>query len=349
MSDAQISYAQSNSCSAAQSTIRSLERNRDFRALSKNINAIKKLQTSLNKLEREFVRGGCQKQLNAKKKLSGQCRTLARNIIRGRSNFKSLQGKISAGRAIASKRKNLLQQVKSKSCSTPRANTNKNQTLLDVLFGNKKSQVIIETPKKDIPNIKINLNTLRTVCVRLSDGYYWPISFSTTKSYLRKDEARCHAQANGDLVDLYYHRTPAEDVGKMRNISGKSYKSLENAFRYRQEFEPSNTFKRKATSGFIEVVNSQAGNASFTIIKFADQNFPLPIKDPRQKTKTTIIAATYVPLPLNRPYRDGEEKPQVIIAAPKINVPIMTFVSNGKTIRIIGPDTLYAQSEATDS
>ena len=34
-------------------------------------------------------------------------------------------------------------------------------------------------------------NTFRTVCVRSCDGYYFPISFSTTQDHFRDDEATC--------------------------------------------------------------------------------------------------------------------------------------------------------------
>lgn len=33
--------------------------------------------------------------------------------------------------------------------------------------------------------------TYRTVCVRTCDGYFWPISFSTTEDYFDRDQAQC--------------------------------------------------------------------------------------------------------------------------------------------------------------
>ena len=346
-SNTNIAFAQANSCKTLQNTIRSLDRNRDYRSLNTNTKKAKALAAELKKKERTFVRGGCQKLLKAKKKLTGQCRTLARSIIRGRTSLKKLNASIQTGRAIASQRANLTKKINSNTCSQPKPNKpqNNNRSLLDILFGNNKVEI---TP--DVPNIRVDLNTLRTLCVRLSDGYYWPISFSTTKVYLSADEQTCKKLGAPGELEMYYHRNPGEDSDSMINMAGKLYKSLPNAFLFRQKFIPNNTFSRNKTSGFIEVVKSQGQTTSRAIVSFDELSFPMPIRDPRTKTKTTVIATVnIVPLPRSRPYREGEIKPIAKIITPIINAPIKTFISGGKTIRIIGPDTLYAQPKAKDT
>lgn len=345
-------YAQTKSCSSLSNSVRSLERNRDFRALAKNTQAAKNLQKSLKDTERKFVRTGCQKVLKAKKKLTGQCRSLARIIIRGRSDLKKLQVKISTGQTIARQREGVLKRIANNTCTKPSSATfnsiqNNNKSLFDILFGN--DQRLLTT---DAPNVRIDLNTIRTLCVRVSDGYYWPISFSTTRQYLAYDEKTCSDQSNGFEVELYYHKNPGEDADKMINLAGTPYKSLPNAFLYRREFVASDIFKKKTSSGFFELVKNETTGLARTMIMFEDQSFPMPIRDPRQKTKITvteIAKAIFVPLPRARPYQEGEERPAQIIAAPKTTQPIKTFTSNGKTIRIIGPNTLYALSAPTDS
>ncbi len=345
-------YAQTKSCSSLNNSVRSLERNRDFRALAKNTQAANSLKKSLKNAERQFVRTGCQKILKAKKKLTGQCRSLARTIIRGRSDLKKLQAKIGTGQAIARQREGVLKRIANNTCGKASSATfnsiqNKNKSLFDVLFGN--NQKILTT---NAPNIRVDLNTIRTLCVRISDGYYWPISFSTTRQYLAYDEKTCADQSNGFEVELYYHKNPGQDADDMINLAGRAYKSLPNAFLYRREFVASDIFKKKTSSGFFEVVKDETTGLARTMIMFKDQGFPMPVRDPRQKTKITvteIAKAIFVPLPRARPYQEGEERAAQIIATPKITQPIKTFTSNGKSIRIIGPNTLYALSAPTGS
>jgi hypothetical protein len=75
----------------------------------------------------------------------------------------------------------------------------------------------------------------RTMCVRLCDGYYWPISFSATSSGLRGDAARCENSC-GTPARMFYQRSPGGDAKYMVDLSGKRYADLENAFRYREEY-----------------------------------------------------------------------------------------------------------------
>jgi hypothetical protein len=52
--------------------------------------------------------------------------------------------------------------------------------------------------------------TYRTVCVRLCDGFYFPISFSTYRSHFKKD-AQPHARID-ELMPQAHAKTPAEAV-----------------------------------------------------------------------------------------------------------------------------------------
>jgi Protein of unknown function (DUF2865) len=75
--------------------------------------------------------------------------------------------------------------------------------------------------------------TVRTMCVRTCDGFYFPVSFSTTKDRFSKDEASCAALCPGAESKLYYHSIPDEEPEQMVDLTGKSYMSSRNAFKYR--------------------------------------------------------------------------------------------------------------------
>lgn len=80
-------------------------------------------------------------------------------------------------------------------------------------------------------------NTYRTVCVRLCDGYYWPISYATTPGHVERDRQKCESSC-GSPAKLYRSRTSAE-VEDMEDLNGQPYSRLKTAFLYRTQYEPS--------------------------------------------------------------------------------------------------------------
>ena len=75
--------------------------------------------------------------------------------------------------------------------------------------------------------------TVRTLCVRLCDGYYFPMSHAVPRSTLARDADACSARCGAD-ARLFYHPTHDGDVESMVDLSGMAYASLPNAFRYRK-------------------------------------------------------------------------------------------------------------------
>lgn len=75
----------------------------------------------------------------------------------------------------------------------------------------------------------------RTLCVRTCDGYYWPMSFFTTRSGIARDASQCQSSCQVP-AKLFYHRNPGADVQHMVDLQGVPYSSMENAYRYREEY-----------------------------------------------------------------------------------------------------------------
>ena len=77
--------------------------------------------------------------------------------------------------------------------------------------------------------------TYRTICVRLCDGYFFPVSFSTLPNHFQQDSDLCQSRCAAP-AELYYHQNPGgalEEAVSARNQT--PYKSLRTAFRYRKE------------------------------------------------------------------------------------------------------------------
>ena len=78
--------------------------------------------------------------------------------------------------------------------------------------------------------------TYRTLCVRLCDGYYFPVSFSTLPNHFQRDAELCQSQCAAP-AELYYHQNPGGAVEQMVSAgSQQPYTSLKSAWRYRKEF-----------------------------------------------------------------------------------------------------------------
>jgi len=78
--------------------------------------------------------------------------------------------------------------------------------------------------------------TYRTLCVRLCDGYYFPISFATLPNHFPRDVDACQSRCAAP-TELYYHQNPGGAVEEMISVADqKPYTSLRNAFRHRKEY-----------------------------------------------------------------------------------------------------------------
>jgi hypothetical protein len=77
----------------------------------------------------------------------------------------------------------------------------------------------------------------RTVCVRLCDGYYWPISNATARTGFYRDANACRASC-GEEVRLFLQPPGSGDAKTLVDTQGRPYTSLPNAFRHRKEFIP---------------------------------------------------------------------------------------------------------------
>lgn len=78
--------------------------------------------------------------------------------------------------------------------------------------------------------------TYRTLCVRLCDGYYFPISFATLPNHFSRDVDACQSRCAAP-TELYYHQNPGGAVEEMVSVTdNKPYTSIKNAFRHRKEY-----------------------------------------------------------------------------------------------------------------
>jgi hypothetical protein len=119
-------------------------------------------------------------------------------------------------------------------------------------------------------------DTYRTVCVRLCDGYYFPISFSTLRSHFAQDADSCTSKCAAP-VELYYHPNPGGTMEQAVALqSSEPYTKLKTAFRYRKEYVNGCSCKeaeflpapgdQKADAAGYEVPGATAGGSTGTTV-----------------------------------------------------------------------------------
>src|SRR5690606_6759806 len=229
--------------------------------------------------------------------------------------------------------------------------TNERQCIFDVIFGT--------TSEGDLTNGDFiegggywgfqGYNTVRTVCVRLSDGYFWPISYATLPEYVGNDAMACQQMCPNTAVDLYYYANPGEEPEQMRNMSGSPYTALPTAFAYRNEFDKSASCDVAPTVDGTVTIASAGDGSSRAMLDINGSRIPMPLRDPRGAVPVQVapvepvatVALVDVPLPRPRPAGPGEiaRKPTAP-AEPELR--IVHF--GDKAVRVVGPDTPYAQA-----
>ena len=81
--------------------------------------------------------------------------------------------------------------------------------------------------------LPLNRTTYRTMCVRLCDGFYFPISYGVHRDSFYRDNRACKRRCDGK-ARLFYYPSIGGSIGEMIDLFGRTYKSLPNAFRYRK-------------------------------------------------------------------------------------------------------------------
>src|SRR6266852_6813569 len=202
--------------------------------------AATKQQAELDRVTSQAKRMGCDSSgfFSLFSGQSAQCGPVNNQIQQMRANLEQittslerLRGGFGADRE--NQRRSILLALAQSNCGPQYANAVRGPgNFLDNLFGN-------NNPVPPGADLGPQSGTFRTVCVRTCDGAYFPISFATVPARFPDDEKTCKALCPAAEASLFTYRNPGEDINQAVSINGQPYTSSPNAFRYRQEFNPS--------------------------------------------------------------------------------------------------------------
>jgi hypothetical protein len=252
--------------------------------------------------------------------VNNQIQQMRANLEQITTSLERLRGGFGADRE--NQRRSILLALAQSNCGPQYANAVRGPgNFLDNLFGNNNN------PMPPGADLGPQSGTFRTVCVRTCDGAYFPISFATVPARFPDDERTCKALCPAAEANLFTYRNPGEDINQAVSINGQPYASSPNAFRYRQEFNPSCACKAagQTWSDALKSIDDKAaaeqqGDIIVTEESAKKMSQPPPKAAPVAAKKGAAPAGTTTSTP-----------------APAAAAPSADTASENKPIRSVGP------------
>jgi hypothetical protein len=91
----------------------------------------------------------------------------------------------------------------------------------------------------DVPQLRASVETFRTMCVRTCDGYFFPMSPSSTVRDFQRDQANCETSCPGTEMQVFYGPEGSDDPAAMMSTAGMgSYGEMPTAFLHQKAGVP---------------------------------------------------------------------------------------------------------------
>ncbi|MGV8856664.1 MAG: DUF2865 domain-containing protein [Devosia sp.] len=358
--DIDVAFAQSSQCSRLENALQQFDRNGDFRQMGGNSQAARQAQRDVQSMESRYIRDGCNDDAKAGRQLTQQCLDIGHEVLRLRQVAAQVAQQVETANAVAGQREAILQEMARFGCGADRGSsaglTQDRQNLFQRIFGSTSEGDFTGGELVDGGDYWGNqgYQTVRTVCVRLTDGYFWPISYATLPNYVSNDAGVCQASCPTTPVALYFYDNPGQEPEQMRNEFGEPYTALPTAFAYRTALDTSPSASCKVAPQSDGTINmaARADGSSRAMIDVGAESFPMPLRDPRGVLPQAVAAvaaplqtATLLdaPLPRPRPAGPGEVPVTRPVNQTATETKLRLVQFGDKVVRVVGPDTPYAQ------
>ena len=301
--------------------------------------AANKQQGELDRVTSQAKRMGCDSSgfFSLFSGQSAQCGPVNNQIQQMRANLEQittslerLRGGFGADRE--NQRRSILLALAQSNCGPQYANAVRGPgNFLDNLFGNNNN------PMPPGADLGPQSGTFRTVCVRTCDGAYFPISFATVPARFPDDERTCKALCPAAEANLFTYRNPGEDINQAVSISGQPYSAAPNAFRYRQEFNPSCACKAagQTWSDALKSIDDKAAAEQQGDIIVTEESAKKMARPP-SKTAPAATKKGAAPASSTASAPAPEDPPSAAAAPP-------ATASENKPIRSVGPTFIPAR------
>jgi hypothetical protein len=173
----------------------------------------------------------------------------------------------------------------------------------------------------------------------MCDGYYFPISYSTSRSRFGVDADICRARCPGAETRLFAHRTGEDsETAVSADEEGVAYTKIPNALKYRTEYvQGCGCGRPDPTLLPVNASSDEGATSGSSTVRVGDVRANLPVPRPKPEpdedpdTRANAIAS-FVPVPVE-PVKPGEG-----LAARGAGSD-----SSGRGVRVIGPKFFATQ------
>jgi hypothetical protein len=263
---------------------------------------------------------------------SPQCPALRQRIAQMQANYNALNQQLARLQGgdprVEAQRQNVLAALSQNGCGdqyggryaaaeAPRQA--RPRGLFDLLFGNRDdnepppSNGPITLPEEQAPRS----STFRTVCVRKADGFFYPISFATTRNHFQRDADICQRTCPGTPAEMFAYPNPGGSMKDAVSLDGQPYKDLPNAFLYKKKYVPGVSCK-PAGETWVQALAGSANRTAASQDQGQDGGNGILADDGRRPRHAVDPNATY---PADRSPDsgvtiDGREPPRTFTTAP---------------------------------
>lgn len=338
-------------CSQLEAQLASLQKGSGAKQAAAFAGAANRQRDEISAAQQRARQAGCGGGfLFFQQKQSPQCASMLQGIQRMKNNLAKLENSQQSAAAASAnsggQRSGLLRQLGDNNCGPQYAaysSQNRPKNFLERLFNPEVNRpVAVAAPPEQGTVLQRNDSNdnggydtgfgrgrYRTLCVRTCDGYYFPISYATSRDGFARDEQICKQTCPGTEVVLYAHRNPGQDSSKaLSTIDESRYSDLPTAFAYRTNLTQGCGCGKPAD---LDIV---AGGYSPALMDLSTAGGLAPIPDvrpPRGEDPETIAN------------RLGQLDPGEV-GKPNEATPVasLSLPTNG-VVRRVGPSYFYAQ------
>lgn len=325
---------------------------------SKWVAAAGRQKSEITKVRRQMRAAGC-----GFFSSGGQCRALSAAASRMERNLASLQRGGGRSRSNAS-RGQLLAALDANNCRGDRQLVRREPGLFDRLLGASPrssdtgylayaddGRNIVGGDRTNVRRARpdarstpetpgFNTSQFRTFCVRTCDGYYFPMSPSSSRSDFARDAQNCQTACPGAEMQVYYHSGVQEDAAEMTSAAnGRPYADMATAFLYRSDQPRDNACScagAQKPGGFSIIAGEPEKQQPETVAATGNAGQPaLPL--PRSRPDPASDPETL----LNR---EGQFGPDAI----KRLLSNETVANSDRKVRVVGPVFLPDPATAVD-
>lgn len=171
-------------------------------------------------------------------------------------------------------------------------------------------------------------SSVRTICVRVCDGYYYTMSHTNSRKRISQDAEKCVGQyPPGDAV-LFYHPFPSDDVSRARTLDGKLYADQAYAFAFRKAYIPS------CAAQLQQGLAALKSRVFAAVPSLLEEQSDVPLDD----SPTTEV----VPVSRARPH--GSVDPETLANRAGDFTPSPIDPSTADSLRIVGDPYYFAEA-----